>query len=163
MRPSSTRLSLALVFAIACADQGTGPQNDIVIPDPSFDLRARETRHHRAVDPSDTEQSRHQAHSRNPNAAVLIRDGGCTLFDGDGNFVSASDDMTVSTSSGQGTIRCRVKGVQNSTGRAVTYDTNDNPIAPGTTCFIPLVGSTTKWHETVSASGVATLICQAEW
>ena len=61
-------LSLDLVFAIACDGQGTGPQHDVV-PDPSFDLRARGTRHHRAVDLPDTEQSGHQAHSRNTVSA----------------------------------------------------------------------------------------------
>ncbi len=86
--------------------------------------------------------------------AIVIHDMGCTLLDGDGGFVSADSAHAVVTPSGNGTLTCKVKGVANSSGRAVHYDFSTT----GLTCGTP-AGGTQDWHETVSASGNATLTC----
>lgn len=86
--------------------------------------------------------------------AIVIKDGGCTLLDGNGGFVSADSSQSVVTPSGNGVLICKVKGVPNSTGRAVRYDFASTGISCGTAA-----GSTQEWHETVSASGNATLVC----
>ncbi len=103
--------------------------------------------------------------STNPQAAVVIRDSGCGLFDGDGGFVFADHDITISTQSTNQntTLICRVKKVANSTGRAVHYDSENNPIFPGVECGIARPDAfvtTTDWTETVVASGNATLRCR---
>ena len=90
-------------------------------------------------------------------AAVVINDQGCGLLDGDGNFVSADSDHTVLTQSNNGNavLKCSVKGVANSTGKAVHYDFEST----GIPCGILGGGVTENWEETVSASGNATLTC----
>jgi len=102
--------------------------------------------------------------SADHNAAVVIMGNGCSFFDGDGGFVFSTDTHTTATQSANGNtmLRCRVKDVANSTGKAVRYDSENNPTDPGTGCLIanpfPLI--TDDWHEIVSASGVATLVCR---
>lgn len=94
------------------------------------------------------------------NAALVIDPAGtCYLLNGDGVIVETSDSKVVLTQSSNGNklLRCQAT-VANSTGRAVTYDTNNNPFFPGFECGAPL-GGTTNWHQTVSASGEATLHC----
>ena len=122
-------LLLAVVFAVACADT-TAPQNDASIPGPSFDF----------------------AHSGNPNSAFITKDFGCNVIDGDGVFVFTADgNVSVVTSSGHTTLICKVKGVANSTGRAVIFrDFGCNT----------LLGFTTNSQNTVSASGNVTLRCR---
>lgn len=96
------------------------------------------------------------------NAAIVIRlDGTCGLFDGDGGEVVDVDGLTVinsGTGSG-GVITCKASGVANSTGKAVKYDAEHNPIGPGLQCAT-FTGFTDKWTETVSASGEAMIRCQ---
>lgn len=92
------------------------------------------------------------------NAAVVINDEGCGLLDGDGNVVLATSDHAVITSNGNGVFVCKVHGVANSSGKAVHYDTNNNPFGPGLLCATP-AGTTDNWTDTVSASGNATLSC----
>jgi hypothetical protein len=93
------------------------------------------------------------------NAAVVIKDGGCGLLDGDGGFASASSDQAVITSSGNAILKCSVKGVANSTGQAVHYDSDNNPLGPGIPCS-SAAGGTIDWKEVVSAAGNATLTCK---
>ena len=88
-------------------------------------------------------------------AAIHINDFGCGLFDGDGGFVAASSSQTVITSSGNENLKCQVKDVANSTGKAVRYDFASTGLLCGT-----FTGVTDQWHETVSASGNATLQCK---
>ena len=96
------------------------------------------------------------------SAALVIRDTGCNLFDGDGISTVADTDQAVVTSSGA-LLTCKVTGVANSTGRAVHYDPDNNPFFPGLQCGITDGEGgfllTTQWKETVSASGNATLTC----
>lgn len=90
----------------------------------------------------------------NSQGAIVIKDGGCSLLDGDGGFVAADSSQSVVTPSGNGVLICKVKGVANSTGRAVRHDFASTGISCGTSA-----GVTQDWHETVSASGNATLVC----
>jgi hypothetical protein len=91
------------------------------------------------------------------NGAVVINDQGCALLDGDGNSISTSESHAVITNSKNGNtlLKCSVKGVANSTGKAVHFDFDNTGITCATNS-----GSTENWHETVSASGNATLTCR---
>jgi hypothetical protein len=112
-----------------------------------------------AISPAGTSFS-----SKSPRAAVVIRNSGCVLFNGDGELVLADRDISISTQSTRQntTLICKVKNVATSTGRAVRYDSEDNPFGPGTACGILRLDGfvlTTAWSETVSASGNATIRC----
>jgi hypothetical protein len=102
--------------------------------------------------------------SRSRLAAVIIRNSGCVLFNGDGDLVFADRDISISTQSTRQstTLICKAKNLANSTGRAVRYDSERNPFGPGTACGILRPDGfvvTTAWSETVSASGNATIRC----
>jgi hypothetical protein len=103
--------------------------------------------------------------SKSPRAAVVIRNSGCVLFNGDGELVLAARDIVIATQSTRRntTLICKVKKVANSSGRAVRYDSEQNPFGPGVACGILRPPEdfvlTTTWSETVSASGNATLRC----
>ena len=81
--------------------------------------------------------------------ATVINDFGCTLYDGDGGFAFADASHAVINSNGD-FIKCKAT-VVNSQGKAVRYD----DFLCGT-----LTGVTSDSHETVSASGQATLTCR---
>jgi hypothetical protein len=83
--------------------------------------------------------------------AIVINDFGCGMQDGDGGFVFTDISHTVITSSENSTLKCSVKGVANSTGKAVQY----KDFICGT-----FLGLTTNSHTVVSASGNATLTCR---
>lgn len=87
--------------------------------------------------------------------AIVIKDAGCGMLDGDGGFVFTNATQAVITSSGQGKISCKVQGVANSTGRAVIWNFENTGLLCGTLSDI-----TAKWQNVVSASGNATLTCQ---
>ena len=88
------------------------------------------------------------------SGAVTIRDLGCTLLDGDGSLVFVVSDHAVITPNGKTKLTCQARGLANSTGRAVHHDYASTGLMCGTD-----LGPTTEWHETVSASGRATLTC----
>jgi hypothetical protein len=85
------------------------------------------------------------------NSAAIVRGFGCSLTDGNGNFVFTTATLSVITSSGNALTKCQADVTPSSGGTAV--------ITSGFPCFVN-GGYTTKTHETVSASGQATLICQ---
>jgi hypothetical protein len=87
--------------------------------------------------------------------AVVIKDNGCGLFDGDGNIVWGTSPIHVSNSGGVEILKCSVKNVANSQGRAVHYSFASTNMACGVNG-----GSTEDWNEVVSASGNATLTCR---
>ena len=96
-------------------------------------------------------------------SAIVINDQGCGLFDGDGGGVDAfsghaSRDHVVITDN-NAHLKCSKRGVANSTGKSVRYDSNNNPLSMGLICNIN-GQDTLNWHETVSASGNATLTCK---
>jgi hypothetical protein len=103
--------------------------------------------------------------STRARAAVVIRDVGCGLLGGDGEFVFADRAFIIATQSTRHntTLICKVKNVANPTGRAVRYNSEHNPSGVGAECGIfrppDEFVSTTDWTETISASGNATLRC----
>ena len=90
--------------------------------------------------------------------AIVINDKGCGMLDGDGGFVFADRDHAVITPSpnGNGMLSCKVKGVPNSTGKAVIWNFENRGSL--VQCGTP-AGPTDNWQETISASGNATLTC----
>ena len=104
--------------------------------------------------------------SKSLQAAVVIRTNACSLFNGDGELVSVSRTISISTHSTRQntTLICNVKNVANSTGGAVRYDSEKNPFGPGTACgilrpFPEGLVLTEAWTETLSGSGNATIRC----
>ena len=89
------------------------------------------------------------------NAAIVIGVTGCTVLDGNGNFVSNGIGHVVVTSNGQGLETCRTTVTPSSGGGAVQWD-NANT---GLECGDPFGHVTTRFQETVSASGQASLAC----
>ncbi len=83
--------------------------------------------------------------------AVHIDDLGCLVFDGDGNLAFTPEGRAVITSNNVH-VKCQIKGLPNSTGKAQKFNFDNT----GFTC----IGEPEPtWHETVSASGNATLTC----
>jgi hypothetical protein len=87
--------------------------------------------------------------------AVVAKDDMCGLFDGDGGIVMGASSIQVTNAGGVAIVKCSVKNVANSTGRAVHYNFATTNMPCGT-----VNGSTEDWHETVSANGNATLTCR---
>ena len=90
------------------------------------------------------------------SAALLIDNRLCGLLDGDGNIVIISPMHAVITQSANGNrvLKCSIKGVANSTGRAAHFDHEST----GYMCHV-FGAVTAKWHNKVSKSGNATLTC----
>jgi hypothetical protein len=91
--------------------------------------------------------------AKSPNAAVVIKSGACTLFDGTGALVAGQRFHAVVNHS-RTKATCRAKGLANPTGKAVRF----NFANTGVPCQTPS-GLTTRWRETVSASGNARITC----
>ena len=88
------------------------------------------------------------------NAAQIIVDQGCNLFDGNGNLVSADADHAVITSSGNNNLTCKAKGL------APTPD-GKALVTRGFLCNASGV-LTNKTHSTVSPNGNSKLVCQGK-
>jgi hypothetical protein len=93
------------------------------------------------------------AAAKSPNGAVVIKGGACTLFDGTGALVAGEKFHAVTNRNGS-KATCRAKGLANPTGKAVKF----NFANTGAQCATP-GGLTSRWHETVSASGRAKIVC----
>jgi hypothetical protein len=87
--------------------------------------------------------------------SVVAKDTTCAVLDAEGRVAFGQNSMVLSTPSGHSIVKCSVTGVNNSTGRAVRHDYEST----GMTCMTA-AGATTDWHETISASGNATLTCR---
>ncbi len=90
--------------------------------------------------------------------AEINKDVGCTMYDANGNLtVIASDSVQIGTNSQRcnSTISCKAKGVDNTTGKAIHWDTDTTSNGLCSTGF----GITDRWSEIISTSGVAHLIC----
>ena len=90
-------------------------------------------------------------------AVVIIGEGICGGLDGAGKQFTSSDVHLVITNSRNGNVilKCKAKGVPNDTGKAVHWDAFNT----GFPCLTLVGGPTNNWHETVSASGNATVTC----
>jgi len=86
-------------------------------------------------------------------AAIQARGAVCGVMDGDGSFQMSTNSQVVTSGSGNSMHRCRAS-VPNSSKRMVRWDVNNT----GAMCWTA-EGPTRDWHETVSASGQATLVC----
>ena len=89
--------------------------------------------------------------------ALQVKDQACGVLDGDGHVALGADSMTVVSGGGMTMFKCSVKGVSNSQGKTVHWDHANTSMMCGT-----LGGPTNDWHETVSASGNATLTCRTK-
>lgn len=94
-------------------------------------------------------------------AVVINPAGGCNMLDGNGGGVFTTDTKIVATQSqnGNSQVQCKADVTPSSTGQPVRYDY----ASTGAQCGIlnPFGAQvTTIWHEIVSASGEAMLICQ---
>lgn len=92
----------------------------------------------------------------------------CGFMDGDGVTILTTDIQVVVTQSNHMNIHytCSAKDVPNSSGRAITYNSMDNPFYP---VIIPCAVftpdgniDTYEWTETISASGNAKLQCHVK-
>ncbi|RAK74672.1 uncharacterized protein BO72DRAFT_461119 [Aspergillus fijiensis CBS 313.89] len=87
--------------------------------------------------------------------AIHIDGVGCGLFNGNGGVEVADKARVTITSSGNGILTCKAEVDPPASGKAVTYSRkNVNEL-----CGVN-GGLTDDWHETVSASGQATLTCR---
>lgn len=94
-------------------------------------------------------------------AVVINPAGGCGLFDGNGNFAFTNDTKLTATQSNNNNSKftCKATVTPSSAGNAARFDSGSTG---GTLCAIPNPFGfqfTDQWHETVSASGEATLTC----
>ena len=100
-------------------------------------------------------------------ALVINPAGGCGLYDGNGVLVGTDDSQIVATQSNNGNalFKCQAKGLANDTGKAVQFDYDSTGLLCG--MYINdgsggvILYLTENWHNTVSASGNSTLICEA--
>lgn len=89
------------------------------------------------------------------NAAIVINDIGCGLLDGDGNFAFTTNSHVVSTNSGNSMITCKADVAPSTTANgAVHHDYASTGLLCSTT-----FGVTDDWHEVVTPSGKASLVC----
>jgi hypothetical protein len=100
--------------------------------------------------------------------AVVVWGGNFWVYDGDGNVVNIEDfnghSLIVVTDSTDGVINVQInaKALNNHTGQAVQYDSENNPSGPGEVCSFHYGGDiyfTEEWRETISASGNMTAYC----
>lgn len=94
------------------------------------------------------------AMSDSDNSAVMIKDFGCGVLNGNGNVEFAEGRISVKTHGGTTTLVCKAKGVLNDSGKAVVWNYDNTGFMCGTAG-----GPTAYWQNTVSASGNATLVC----
>lgn len=85
--------------------------------------------------------------------ATILTGVGGIIFDGNGSPSVPCSAMVVLTNNKKGRylLSCHAKGAANDTGRAQRFDQDDFSVD----CFT--VGD--SWHETISKSGNATIIC----
>ena len=90
------------------------------------------------------------------NGALVINDFGCLLLDGDGEivFTSSSHALNTQNENRNRVLKCSIKSVANSTGKAAHFDFKST----GYLCNAMGI-LTSNWHNKVSKSGNATLTC----
>jgi hypothetical protein len=91
--------------------------------------------------------------AKSPNAAVVVKSGTCTLYDGTGTLVDGQNYHAV-INRRVTKVTCRAKALANPTGTAVRF----NFANKGVPCNTPS-GPTNRWRETVSANGNARITC----
>ncbi|KKS21275.1 MAG: hypothetical protein UU77_C0005G0003 [candidate division WWE3 bacterium GW2011_GWC1_41_7] len=88
--------------------------------------------------------------------AVVIKDDGCLLFDGDGDLVQADSNVRVETKSNKDNAltSCKASDVDPSTQGAVIFNYENT----GLPCFTT-AGLTNDWQNVVTPSGQSSLSC----
>ena len=94
-------------------------------------------------------------------ALVINPAGSCTLVDGNGAFTFTNDTKITATQSNNNNSKftCKATVTPSSAGNAARFDSGSTG---GLLCAIPSpfgFQTTNQWHQTVSASGEATLTC----
>lgn len=89
------------------------------------------------------------------DAAVVVKDIGCGLLDGDGNFAFTSESHAVSTNSGNSKITCKADVAPSTTQKSAVKWNFANTGLLCSTAF----GVTEDWEEVVTPSGKASIVC----
>ena len=95
------------------------------------------------------------ANADSTNAALIVRDLGCVVFDGNGNGQLVSQPLYVENNN---TVKITCKGlVPNNTGKAVHWGPDNNPYGTPNLQYscVPSYTASTDWHTTVSQNGVS--------
>lgn len=92
--------------------------------------------------------------------AFIITDGACGMADENFNFYSTNDVRQVVTSSRNGNVslKCRIKGLGNSSGAEIIYNTANTGGAPCSSLDRAL--TTYDWEEVIDVDGNAVLSCK---
>ena len=93
--------------------------------------------------------------SAKAQSAVVIKDIGCGLLDGNGAFVFTSESQAVSTDSGNSKITCKAQVTPSATEKGAVKWNFENTGFLCSTSF----GTTQDWQEVVTPSGQASLVC----
>lgn len=105
------------------------------------------------------------------NGATVIRDGRCTMFGPSGDpedVVTVYDAMVIVTQSAEGTLfkKCEYQ-FEDPPEQTIHYDFYENPEGFDLYCDVqimvggePIGDITSNWQQTISPSGMSTLICQ---
>jgi len=117
-------LGISAIFSIAAIMIGAGISTQMVAADPD---------------------------GSNPQAAMITRDFGCLLFDGNDTLVAGDSSKAVVTSSGKHNVKCQADVTPPPDGKARVLE--------GFLCNAFGV-LTTDTHSVVSPSGKATLTCR---
>ncbi|RDJ98787.1 hypothetical protein DLM46_32155 [Paraburkholderia lacunae] len=93
-------------------------------------------------------------------AVVINPAGGCGLADGNGSFVFTTDTKAIVTQSNNSNsmFQCQANVPPSASGSAARFDFASTGALCGLYTSTGLQ-VTDQWHETVAASGQATLIC----
>ena len=91
--------------------------------------------------------------------AFIITDGACGMADENFRFYSTNDVRQVTTSSQNGNVslKCKIKGMGNSTGAEIIYNTENT----GAACSsLDKALTTYDWQEVIDVDGNAVLSCK---
>jgi hypothetical protein len=90
--------------------------------------------------------------------AIILTEGFCGMFDGNGDIYTTSDVKTVFSNNSFGgnvTLKCYAYGLPNDTGKAVHYDYESTGLTCGTA-----FGATDNWKQVVDSYGDSVLTCK---
>lgn len=93
--------------------------------------------------------------SNENEAAVVIKDSGCGVLDGNGNSVWVDATISVQNHGGITVVVCKGKGLNNPNDHAVIWNYDNTGLMCGT-----VGGSTMDWQNVVSENGNVTLKCK---
>ena len=92
--------------------------------------------------------------------ALVVTDFSCTILDGNGGFFTTNDTKVTKANNpgGNAVLKCRAKGVPNSTGETVKWNSENYY---GSQCFSSVLGANTdEWKIVVDPDGNAVMTCK---